>query len=70
MEEFSTLNVCKNKLVLDGLECKLRSVYAADFTKQMSTIQEVIETIWELELKQAPAEVTELLSDSDHTCFL
>ena len=43
MEAFSTLDIYKNLLDLDGLKCKLKSVYATDFAKQASSIQEVIE---------------------------
>uniref|UniRef100_A0A0L8G6U0 HAT C-terminal dimerisation domain-containing protein n=1 Tax=Octopus bimaculoides TaxID=37653 RepID=A0A0L8G6U0_OCTBM len=60
-ETFSSLNVYKNILELDGLKCELKSVYAADFAKQVSSIQEVADIIWELELNQALAEVTKLL---------
>ena len=59
MKAFSTFN--KNLLDLDRLKCKLRSVYAADFEKQVSSIQEVTEIIWELEWNQVLAEVTKLL---------
>ena len=37
-------------LNLDGLKCPLKLVYAADFAKQTSNIQEVLKIIWELEL--------------------
>ena len=40
----------KNILNLDGLKCKLKSVYAADFAKQTSSIQEATEIVHELEL--------------------
>ena len=43
------------------MEIKLKSVDAADFAKQASSIQEVAEVIWELKLNQALAEVTRLL---------
>ena len=52
MEAFSTLVV---------LKWELKSVYAADFAKQASRIQEFTEIIQELELNQALAEVTKLL---------
>ena len=50
MEVFLTLDVYKNILDLDGYLCKHKLVYAADFAKQASSIQEVAEIIWELEL--------------------
>lgn len=61
MEAFSSLDACKNILDLDGLRCELKSVYAADFSKQASSIQEVANIIRELELNQALAEVTKLV---------
>ena len=61
MEAFSTLDVHKKILNLDGLKCKLDSDYAADFAKQASSIQEVTEIMKELELNKALAEVTKLL---------
>ena len=51
----------KNILDLDGLKFELKSVYVADFAQQASTIKEVAEIVQEVELKQAFAEVTELV---------
>ena len=45
MKAFATLDVLKNILDLDGLKCKLKSVYATDFTKQASNIHKVTEII-------------------------
>ena len=40
----SAFNIeCKNILDLDGLKCKLKSVYATDFAKQTLSIREVAE---------------------------
>ena len=61
MEMFSTVNVYKNKLDLDGLKRELKLDYAADVTEQASNIQEVAEIIWELETNQALADLTRLL---------
>ncbi|CAI9719171.1 Hypothetical predicted protein [Octopus vulgaris] len=61
METFSFLNIYKNILELDGMKCELKSVYAADFAKQASSIQEVANIIQELELNQALTEVIKLL---------
>ena len=47
-------------LDLNGLKCKLDSVYAADFSKQASNVQDTIEMIQERELNQALIEVTKL----------
>ena len=52
MEAFSTLDVNQIILSLDELKCKLKSVYAADFAKQPSSIEEVVAVIWGLELNQ------------------
>ena len=68
IEVFSTLDVYKNPLVLNGLKWEQKLAYASDFTKQTSTIQKVAEMIWELELNQALVEVTTLLCYSDPTC--
>ena len=38
MEVFSILDIYKNILDLDGLKCELKSVYPADFAKQVSSI--------------------------------
>ena len=61
MKTFLTVDIYTNILNLDGLKCKLKSVYAADFAMQASSIKEVTEIIQELELNQAQAEVTKLL---------
>ena len=53
MEAFSTSGVYK--------KWQLKSVHATDFAKQVSSIQEVADTIRELEWNQALAEVTKLL---------
>ena len=45
MEAFSALEVYKNMFDLIGLKCELKSVYAVDFAKQASSIQEVAEII-------------------------
>ena len=58
MDTFLTLHEYKNILNLDRLKCDLKSVYAADFPKQTSSIQEVAEITKELEFKQALAEGT------------
>ena len=51
MEEFSILDLYKkNILELDGLKCELKSVYATNFAKQASSIQEVAEIIRHLEV--------------------
>ena len=55
------LGFIENILDLVGLKGELKSVYAADIVKQSSSIQEIIEIIWELELNQLLAEVTKLL---------
>ena len=59
VETFSTSDVYKNILDLDGLKCELKSVYTASFAK--SNIQEVAKMIEELELNQTLAKVTKLL---------
>ena len=46
---------------LNVLKCELKSVYAADFANQSSSIQADTEIIRELEINQALAEVTKLL---------
>ena len=43
MEAFEILDVYKNILDLDGLKCELKSSYASDFAKQVSSILEVAE---------------------------
>ena len=58
-KEFSTLDVYKSILILDGLKRELKSVYPGDLAKPASSIQEVAEIIRELELNQSLAEVTE-----------
>ena len=45
IEAFTTLNVYKKILDLDGLKCELKWFYAADFTKQASNIREFTELI-------------------------
>ena len=45
MEVFTNLDVYKNILDLNGLKCKLKSVYVADFANQASSIQDVKEII-------------------------
>ena len=61
MDAFLTLDLYKNTLDLNGLNCELKSVYAADFVKQVSSIQEVAEIIQEFEINQALTEVTKFL---------
>ena len=45
MEAFPTLDIYKNILDLDGLKCKQKSVYPANFAEQGSSIQENAEII-------------------------
>ena len=54
MKAFLTLD-------LKGVKCELKSVYAADFAKLASSIQEDTEVTWELEVNQVLAEGTKLL---------
>lgn len=54
-------DVCKNLLDLDGWKCWLKSVYTADFAKQETNIQEVIDGILELELNKVLEQVAKLL---------
>ena len=48
LETFSILDLYNNILDLDRLECEPKSIYAADFAKQVTSIQEVAEIIQEL----------------------
>ena len=71
MEKFSNLDVYKNILDLHRLKCGLKLVYAADFAKQGSSIQEIIEIIRELEVKPCSGRSKPITtSDSDHPCYI
>ena len=48
LDSFSMLDIYTNKLDLDGLKCDLKSVYAEDFVKQASSIQEIAVIILDL----------------------
>ena len=61
MEMFSTLDVYKNILDLDGLKYEKKSVYAADFAKPALSNQEITEIKQDFEINQALREVTTLL---------
>ena len=61
MEAFSNLDVHENKLDLNGLKFRLKSVYGEDFAKQASSTQQVAEIKRKPELNQTLAKSTKLL---------
>ena len=60
MEAFLTLDINK-KYIGFGLEFELKLVYEANFSKQVSNIQEIAEIIQKFETDQTQAERTKLL---------
>ena len=69
MEPVSTLDVHKNILDLDGLECKLKSVYAADFAKQALSIQEVAEINTETWSKPSPGRRSQITASATSASY-